>query len=380
MTTQSDARNWFSGAFVLLLVAAISIVFLATVKGFLAALFMAAVFTGLVYPLYRLILARFKGRETLASMTTLLIVIIVGVLPLIAFLGVVVGQAADVTKIVAPWVEKQLQATAVKDHPLPDWIPFAKELQPYQAEITAKVATLASKAGGFIVGSLSKATQVTAIFLLNLFVMLYAMFFFFIRGPDIVKRATGYLPLSGANKKHLLEVGLSVSKATIKGTLVIGIVQGALGGLGLAVAGIPGFAFWGTVMIVLSIIPGIGTALVWIPAVIYLAINGDTVAAIGLTVWSAAIVGTVDNVMRPRLVGKDTKMPDLLILVSTLGGLGLFGALGLVIGPVIAALFLTAWTIYGEVFKDLLSESGSAQAESPAGAAPISTDEGNVNS
>jgi predicted PurR-regulated permease PerM len=359
MTTQSDARNQFRGAFVLLLVLSISIVFVATVKGFLAAMFMAAVLAGLVYPVYRWILVRFHGRETLASMTTLLIVIVVGVFPLIAFLGVVVGQAADITKTVAPWVEKQLQAPAVKDHSLPDWFPFAKELEPYNSEITEKVAILASKAGGFIVGSLSKATQVTAMFLLNLFVMLYAMFFFFIRGPDIVKTITGYLPLSRADKENLLEVGLSVSKATIKGTLVIGIVQGTLGGLGLAVAGIPGFAFWGTIMIVLSIIPGIGTALVWIPAVIYLAINGDTGAAIGLTVWSAAIVGTVDNVMRPRLVGKDTKMPDLLILISTLGGLGLFGALGLVVGPVIAALFLTVWTIYGQVFKDVLSEPES---------------------
>jgi len=367
MTTQSDARNRFRGAFVLLLVASISIVFLATIKGFLAALFMAAVFAGLVYPVYKWILARFSGRTTLASMTTLLAVLIVGVVPLIAFLGVVAGQAVDVTNVVAPWVERQIEGSAGRDRPLPDWVPFAKELEPYHGEITAKVATLASKAGGFLVGSLSKATQVTAVFLLNMFVMLYAMFFFFIRGPSIVHTIMGYVPLSGADKENLLQVGLSVSKATIKGTLVIGIVQGALGGLGLAVAGIPGAAFWGTVMIVLSIIPGIGTALVWVPAVIYLMISGETVAGVGLTIWSAAIVGTVDNVMRPRLVGKDTKMPDLLILVSTLGGLGLFGALGLVIGPVIAALFLTAWTIYGQVFKEMLSESGSTQAESSGG-------------
>lgn len=268
MTTQSDARKWFSGAFVLLLVAAISIAFLATVKGFLAALFMAAVFTGLVYPLYRWILAGFKDRKTLASMTTLLIVIVAGVLPLIAFLGVVVSQAVDVTNAVAPWVERQLQGSVGSDRPLPEWIPFARELEPYRTEITAKVAALASNAGRFLVSSVSKATQVTAIFLLNLFVMLYAMFFFFVRGPSIVRTIMGYLPLSGADKDNLLEVGMSVSKATIKGTLVIGIVQGALGGLGLAVAGIPGAAFWGTIMILLSIIPGIGTALVWVPAVI----------------------------------------------------------------------------------------------------------------
>ena len=109
-------------------------------------------------------------------------------------------------------------------------------------------------------------------------------------------------------------------------------------------------------MVVLSIIPGIGTALVWVPAVIYLMMSGSTTAAVGLTIWSAAVVGTVDNVLRPRLVGKETSMPDLLILVSTLGGLELFGALGLVVGPVIAALFLTAWMIYGQMFEDVLGE------------------------
>jgi len=186
------------------------------------------------------------------------------------------------------------------------------------------------------------------------------MFFFLISGPSTIRTAMRYLPLSDVDKQRILDVGLSVSKATLKGTLVIGIVQGTLGGLGLAVAGIPGYAFWGVIMMVLSIIPGIGTALVWVPAVVYLAISGEQTAALGLAIWSAAIVGSVDNVLRPRLVGKSTSMPDLLIMVSTLGGLGLFGALGLVIGPVIAAMFLTAWTIYGQTFGNLLSEPADA--------------------
>jgi len=124
MTTQSDARNRFRGAFVMLLVAVTSLAFLATIKGFLAALFMAAVFTGLVYPLYRWILARFPGRENLASLTTMLIVIIAGVLPLTGFLGIVAGQAVEVSKIVAPWVERHLQDSADGGQPLPEWIPF----------------------------------------------------------------------------------------------------------------------------------------------------------------------------------------------------------------------------------------------------------------
>ena len=122
-------------------------------------------------------------------------------------------------------------------------------------------------------------------------------------------------------KSEFLERLGSVTRATIKGTLVIGIIQGALAGIGFWVAGLDGAAFWGTIMAVLSIVPGIGAALVWVPAVIYLFVIGETLAAILLLAWCAAIVGTVDNVLRPTLVGKDAKMPDLLILIGTLGGL-----------------------------------------------------------
>jgi predicted PurR-regulated permease PerM len=146
----------------------------------------------------------------------------------------------------------------------------------------------------------------------------------------------------------------SVTRATIKGTLVIGMIQGALAGLGFWVAGIDGAAFWGTVMVVLSIVPGIGAALVWVPAVIYLFVTGQTLAGVLLTAWCAAVVGTVDNVLRPALVGKDAKMPDLLILVGTLGGLFLFGPIGFIVGPIVCGLFLTVWDIYGTTFRDVL--------------------------
>jgi predicted PurR-regulated permease PerM len=357
MTDHDQARQQFRRIFVLLLVLVVSIVFIATVKGFLITLFLAAVFTGMVYPLYGWLLEHFRGRASVASVTTLALVFCAVVMPLIVFFGVVAGQAVEVTQIVAPWVERHLENSAAGSHSLPDWIPFREHLTPYHEQITSKLAEFASKAGRYLVGSLLNITQITGVFLLNLFIMLYAMFFFLIGGPKIVKTVMGYLPLPDSDKETILHVGLSVSKATIKGTLVIGIVQGALGGIGLAVVGIPGAAFWGTIMVVLSIIPGIGTALVWVPAVIFLVISDSAVAATGLLIWNVAVVGMVDNVVRPRLVGKDAKMPDLLILISTLGGLGLFGALGLVIGPVIAALFMTAWTIFGHIFEDELSDA-----------------------
>jgi predicted PurR-regulated permease PerM len=209
-------------------------------------------------------------------------------------------------------------------------------------------------------------------FLFQLFVMIYAMFFFLVGGRGILDKALVYIPLPGADKDLLVDKFISVARATIKGTFVVGLGQGGLAGLAFAVVGIHGAAFWGTIMVVLSIIPGIGTALIWVPAVVYLFVVGKTGLAIGLAVWCALVVGTVDNFLRPKLVGADTKMPDLLILLSTFGGLSMFGAVGLILGPIIAALFIAVWQIYGAAFGDLLgpepavaSVEGSADPPAP---------------
>jgi predicted PurR-regulated permease PerM len=186
--------------------------------------------------------------------------------------------------------------------------------------------------------------------------MLYAMFFFLLSGPAIMKRILYLMPLSDAEEQRLVAKGVSVTRATLKGTFIIGVIQGALAGIAFAVAGIKGAAFWGTIMGVLSIIPGVGAALVWIPAVIWLLVNGETGAGVGLAAWCALVVGTVDNLLRPRLVGSDTKMSDLTILVSTLGGLAMFGAVGIVIGPLIAGLASTVWDIYGVEFGAILRQ------------------------
>jgi predicted PurR-regulated permease PerM len=157
----------------------------------------------------------------------------------------------------------------------------------------------------------------------------------------------------------MLSIYTSVGRATIKGTLVIGIVQGGLAGLAFWVAGIDGAVFWGTLMMVLSIIPGVGTALVWVPAVILLALEGRVVAAVSVGLWCALVVGTIDNILRPILVGKDTEMSDLLVLLTTLGGLTLFGPVGVLVGPIIGALFMTIWQLWGSALK----ESGYIPAE-----------------
>jgi predicted PurR-regulated permease PerM len=286
----------------------------------------------------------------------LLILFLLVVGPLSAFVSVVVRQALGISNETAPWVQQHLgTASAFNMH---DWLvrrfPSLAHYVPEQDQIAADIAGIAKATGTFLVASATQFTARTATFLLNLFVMLYAMFYFLRDGREMLEKIFYYTPLNHEDEVRVVERLISVTRATIKGTLLIGILQGTLAGIGFWVAGIGGAAFWGTVMTVLSVVPGIGAALVWVPAVIYLFIIGHSLAATLLLIWCAAGVGTIDNMLRPKLVGKDAKMPDLLILLGTLGGLFLFGPIGFIIGPLVCGLFLTVWDIYGATFKDVL--------------------------
>ncbi len=363
-------RSTFRTAFVLLLVIAMSAAFLAVVWPFLIPLLLGALLAGLGGPLYRWVARRLGGRQSLAAALTLVILFILIVGPLSAFVGVVVRQALGVSNDAIPWVQQHLGAASAFD--AHDWLvtrfPAAAPYVPEQEQIADNAARLAKSAGGFLVAGATQLTAGTATFLLNLFVMLYAMFYFLRDGRVILEKILYYTPLNHADEETLLERLSSITRATIKGTLVIGIIQGTLAGIGFWVAGLEGAAFWGTIMTVLSVVPGIGAALVWVPAVIYLFIIGHTLAATVLLIWCAAVVGTVDNLLRPVLVGKDAKMPDLLILIGTLGGLFLFGPIGFIIGPLICGLFLTVWEIYGTTFKEILppvSGKDSGEANNP---------------
>lgn len=353
MTESVHDQQKVAKLFLLALALVISFIFYSMIKGFLVAVFFAAVFGGLAYPLFQRLTRWFRGRRSLASVTTVLLVFLLIILPLIGLVGIITAEALQVSQDVRPWLERQMTQPDELDRLL-ESIPLVDQLAPYKDQIQAKAGELTAWVGTFMVNALAATGKGTAIFIFQLFIMLYAMFFFLLDGPRLLDKILYYVPLESKDEDRMVGKFLSVSRATLKGTLIIGIVQGALGGLSFWVAGIEGAVFWATIMAVLSIIPGVGTGLIWVPAVIYLFAAGDTGTAIGLTIWNAAVVGSVDNVLRPWLVGKDTQMPDLLILLGTMGGIVLFGAAGIVIGPVIAALFVTVWEIYGEAFKDVL--------------------------
>jgi len=371
MTETDRDRVRFYRAFLLLMVVAISALFLSMIRGFLMTLLLAAIFTGLIYPLYRKLLEKFGGRRVPASMTTIIVAILVAVIPLTALLGLIANEAYQVSLVVKPWIQEQVSQPSGLAERLPAWArPWLDKLAPFSGQILEKTGEITGMAGNFLFKSLSATTKGTVAFFLHLFVMLYAMFFFLLDGPTLVSKVRSYLPLREADKDRMEERFMSVTRATIKGTFAIGAIQGALGGIGLAAAGIQGAIFWGAIMAVLSVIPGIGAAIIWVPAVIYLLVKGNLFAGLALLAWSAGVVGTVDNVLRPRLVGKDAKMPDLLILLSTLGGIVMFGAVGFILGPIVAALFITIWDIYGAAFQDVLqptpmTEGPGGDSESP---------------
>jgi predicted PurR-regulated permease PerM len=353
--SQLSGRN-FRNAFVLLLVAAISLLALAIVWPFLKPLLLGAMLAGLCHPLYRWLARCFRGRTSLASFTTLLILVVLAVGPLGAFGGLVISQALEVSEKAIPWARSHFGPSSGFD--LHDWIvtrfPVLTPYIPNQETIVDNFGLAAKSAGGFLVAAASRMTAGTAAFLLNAFVMLYAMFFFLRDGKAVLEKIFYYIPLRHADELQMVERFTSVTRATIKGTVIIGVVQGTLAGIALWAAGIAGAAFWGTIMVILSVIPGVGSALVWVPAVIYLYGTGQALAATLVAAWCAAVVGTIDNVLRPMLVGKDAKMPDLLILLGTLGGLFLFGPIGFIAGPLVFGLFLTVWEIYGAAFRDIL--------------------------
>jgi predicted PurR-regulated permease PerM len=345
----------FRNAFLVLLVVAMSVAFFAMIRAFLLTILMAALFTGISYPLYRRMVRAFRGRARLAALATLLILLALVIAPLLSILGVAAAEAVRVNETLIPRLQAFVDEPGELDRRLQS-LPGYDLVQPYRDDIVVKARELAGTAGAFALDVLSAATRATVLFVFHFIVMLYTMYFFLTDGPRLVETVLAYLPLTEEDKQRMLHKFVSVARATLKGTLLIGAAQGGLAGLAFWAVGIEGAVFWATIMTVLSIIPGIGAALIWVPAAVILFAMGSIWQAIALTLFCAIVVGTLDNLLRPVLVGRDTRMHELLIFFSTLGGLMLFGAMGFILGPVLAALFVTAWEMFGTAFERELAE------------------------
>lgn len=355
-------RSAINKSVLLLVVFFISAIFLSMIRPFLMAIFLAGLFSALVHPVYRRFVNWYGGRRSLASLTTLSLITLFILLPLTGLMGIVTSQAIKVGQSAKPWVQQQLTSPSVLFAKL-EALPFYEKLLPYRDVIFQKAGEMVGHISRFLIENLQSATLGTVNFLFMTLVMLYAMFFFLMDGDKLIRKMLYYLPLENDEESRMLDRFTSVARATLKGTAVIGVLQGGLAGLALAVAGIPSAVFWGVLMVLLSILPGIGTALIWLPAAGILGASGHWPQAIGLVVFCGIVVGSLDNILRPMLVGKDTQMHELLIFFGTIGGIMMFGFVGFIIGPIVAALFTTVWDIYGITFKDILPETGPSLSQ-----------------
>ncbi|MBB6480104.1 AI-2E family transporter [Spirochaeta isovalerica] len=338
---------------VLILAAFVTALFALMIKGFLMTLLLAGVFSSLSQPIYRRLHGFVRGRESIAAGLTLLAILLIVIIPISIILSIVVVQAVQVGQAVGPWIQEMISQPDRLLSTL-EKLPFYDYLVQYQDQILVKLGDLVSSLSSLLVNSISQVTSSTVQAGFLFFIFLYAFFFFLKDGGKLINIILYYLPLEDEPERKLLDYFTSVTRATLKGTFLIGIIQGTMAALGFWFAGIDSVVFWGLIMTILSIIPLIGSSLVWIPAVIILAVSGRIAAAVALGIYCAVLVGSIDNILRPVLVGKDTKMHELFILLGTLGGIGLFGIWGVLIGPVIAALFISIWELYGQTFAEYL--------------------------
>ena len=334
----------------LLVVVLVTVAFAWTIGGFLMPVFWAVVLAVLFTPLFGWFERRLRGHSTIAALLTLLTVLSLVVAPLVLLGALVTQEAVGVYDQVSSGEVDLTEPIATVERLVPRLVLRAEELGVDFDQVRENVASSALAISRGVASGLLGFGQQALQFTLLLAVSLYVLFFFVRDGQSLQDLLVRALPLGDPRERRLITKFAAVTRATVKGTFVIAAIQGAIGGIAFAFLGLGSPVLWGVLMAVFSLLPAVGGALVWVPAVVYLLISGAWGKALILAGVGAGIMGTVDNALRPVLVGRDAGMPDYMILLSTLGGLGTFGFSGLVVGPIVAGLFLTVWEIFTEEF------------------------------
>lgn len=333
----------------LFLLVLVSLAFAWIILPFYGAIFWAIALAILFHPVQLYFQRRFGGNHpNLSTSLTLLVCVIVAVLP-ITIISILLIQegAALYTQLEAGEIDF---AGLLEDfrNRLPE--PLQQLMERFGLDsrrgLRDRIASAAMQGSQLLATQAFNLGQNAFEFVLGFFVMLYLLFFFLRDGTVLVAQIRESIPLSEMKKSRLFQRFTCVVQATIKGSIVVAVIQGALGGAIFAVLDIPRALLWGVAMAFLSFLPALGTGLIWGPVAVYFLLSGAILKSVLLTAAGIFAIGLVDNIVRPILVSKDTRIPDYLVLVSTLGGLALFGLNGFVIGPVIAALFVSTWNLF----------------------------------
>ncbi len=339
------SRLYFRSFLVLLVL--VSLAFIWVLLPFYGAIFWGTTLAIIFAPVNRRMLALLPGRRNLAAFLTLLIVVLIVLVPLALISASLVQESMGMAKrINSGEFDLGTQVAQVVDAlPAPLHALLAHfgvhDLDSLREQFTA----------GILAASKLMAKQVVSVgqdtfgFFVSMAVMLYLLFFLLRDGLRVASRSREVIPLSREHQQHLMQKFTTVVRATVKGNIAIAAIQGLLGGLMFWVLDIQGALLWGVVMAVLSLLPAVGASLIWGPVAIYFLSTGAFWQGGLMVAFGVFVIGLIDNVLRPVLVGKDTRLPDYVILISTLGGLSVFGLNGFVIGPLVAALFMACWDL-----------------------------------
>ncbi|MFJ3487278.1 AI-2E family transporter [Pseudomonas sp. NPDC090202] len=327
----------------------VTLAFIWILLPFYGAVFWAVILGIIFAPLQRRLLARFGWQRNLTSLCTLLVCLMIAILPVIIISLLMVQEGAALYKNVESGqldVARYLtQFKSLLPHLLQHWLDRLG-VGDFNG-LQDKIAKGAMQGSQYLATQAFSFGQGTFDFIVSFFIMLYLLFFFLRDGQELTRRIRIAIPLAEPQKRRLQLKFTRVVRATVKGNVVVAVTQGALGGFIFWVLDIPSALLWAVLMAFLSLLPAVGAGIVWAPVAAYFLLSGMLWQGVVLGLFGVFVIGLVDNLLRPILVGKDTRMPDYLILISTLGGMAVFGLNGFVIGPMIAALFMSTWGLFG---------------------------------
>lgn len=328
---------------------------------FLTAMLVAAVLAVLFSGLYRKFLVLTRQRPALSAALTLLVVAALIVIPLTMLFSIAAAELSRVYGEILSgsslWKPLDDVLLSMNHNPWLSWLTESSQSQTIRDFLSPQsISTVVREVSGSFLIFLQILYQNIAHFVFWMFTMFFALFYFLTDGDKAIRFLVRLSPLRDEHERLLIKEFVSMSRATIKGTIVLALIQGFLGGFVFAVAGINSPATWGIVMAFLALIPLLGTGLIWFPAGLVMLALGNTWQGVFILVFGFGVISTIDNLLRPKLVGKDTQIHPLLVFFATLGGLSLFGLVGFLIGPIIIALFMSLVKIYSIEFKSQLEE------------------------
>lgn len=332
--------------YVLLLLITIAFVWL--LIPYYTAVLWAVILGILFYPVHGLLERLTGGRSTIAALLTVLLCICLVILPALAILASLIQEGASLYQRISnneiDLNAQLLGLQAILPAFLDNWLASLKVAG--SAELWSKLSTGLMQAGRSIAGGVLSFGQNTLEFFISMGLMLYLLFFLFRDGASLGATLRHSIPLSDDYTRQFVDKFSAVVRATVRGNVIIAIVQGAIGGFSFWALGIEAALLWGVVMTFLSMLPAVGAAFVWVPAAIWLFLVGAWIKGILMVAIGTLVIGLIDNLLRPPLVGQGARLPDYVVLISTVGGISLFGLSGFVIGPLIAALFISAWSLF----------------------------------